>query len=186
MSFAYADDSIDTSTWDSVVSSRPESLQIRGYNRRGNSNASTNILHLRQANIPGVALGEVTPTQYIALARRGTEFLDAFQDGNAEAQETADADEADPPNPQIWMSAWNALLPFAGKTPAPLVGPLQLGGVCIEWHEYDLNIELRVRGIGDFYAVVEDARNDVSAFHGRDPTLSKIGEALRVLARRSI
>jgi hypothetical protein len=94
------------------------------------------------------------------------------------------ADEMDPPDPEVWRFAETLLVSFAEFLPPPLVHPLQLGGVSCEWHERGMNIELRVRGLGDVFTVIEDAQNALPNFSARDPDLRHAIRALQVLQSR--
>jgi len=134
--------------------------------------------------IPGMALGITTPRTVRAGAQREHEFLEAFLAAADIATEMVAADEMDAPDPGIWASAVMALRPFAPYLSAPLVNPLQLGGVSCEWHEHGINLELRFRASGDVYAVIEDARGELADFHGRDSALRQAANALRALWRR--
>ena len=67
-----------------------------------------------------------------------------------------------------------------------LVNPLQLGGVSCEWHELGINLELRFRGLTDIFAVIEDARSELTEYYGPDGELLRAREALAVLAQRHV
>ncbi len=132
------------------------------------------------------ALGATTPRDVRAEALREQDFAAAFNTAAELADEMVAADEMDHPDPDIWNCAWTRLSPFAATLAAPLVSPLQLGGVSCEWHEHGMNIELRFRGIDDVYAVVEDVRGEAVEFHGRDPGLIRATSALRILVARQV
>ncbi len=132
------------------------------------------------------ALGATTPRDVRAEALREQDFAAAFNAAAELAHEMVTADEMDLPDPDIWNCAWTSLSQFAAKLTAPLVNPLQLGGVSCEWHEHGMNIELRFRGINDVYTVVEDVRGEAAEFHGRDPGLIRATNALRILVARQV
>jgi hypothetical protein len=96
----------------------------------------------------------------------------------------AAADEADPPSMEIWQNAWDALAFFQTKLPAPLLAPLQLGGLSAEWHERGMNIEVRFRGAENAFVVIQDARKEVPEFLGPDPKLIRARGALEKLSAR--
>lgn len=132
------------------------------------------------------ALGATTPGEVIAGVRRLNELFDAFDSALDMALECAIADEMDPPKRDTWIFAWCILVihTAAVPVPLPLLSPLQLGGLSAEWHTRGMNIELRFRGFNDVFVVIEDARNEVSEYHGRDPALSIAAAALNRLAER--
>lgn len=142
--------------------------------------AITQIVHV------GAALGATTPREVRVEAMREQEFAAAFNAASELASEMVAADEIDGPDPDIWNSAWTSLSPFAAKLAAPLVNPLQLGGVSCEWHERGMNIELRFRGRDDVYTVVEDATGEAPEFFGRDAGLRRAVNALRILVARQV
>lgn len=132
----------------------------------------------------GTVFGATPPKALMERRRRLEEYLLSFEDGWELARAMAAADEADPVNVNVWCAAEKAFSDLAEHLPAPLVHPLQLGGVSVEWHAAGLNIEVRFRGTDDIFVIVEDARSDASKFYGSDPTLKHAGSALRELARR--
>ena len=121
-----------------------------------------------------------------AELQRTRDFLEAFTTGFRLALDTAAADEADPPAIETWTKALEKLRPFAHLLPPMLVSPLQLGGVSCEWHELGINLELRFRGLTDIFAVIEDARSELTEYYGPDAELLHAGEALAVLAQRMV
>jgi hypothetical protein len=125
-------------------------------------------------------LGLDTPTGF----QRTRDFFDAFEAGRALAIELAVAGEADPPDMKIWLEALKVLSAYAPFVNEPMVSPLQLGGVSFEWHVHGLNIELRFRGVNDVFVVIEDAKDTLAEFLGRDPGLGKARAALMALANR--
>ena len=72
------------------------------------------------------------------------------------------------------------------EMPAPLVLPLQNGGIGAEWQVFGMNIELRFRNPYHIYSVLEDARGVIPPFHGRDPHLVQARTTLRELATRAV
>jgi hypothetical protein len=176
---------IDTVTWP-VRARSPKAWDTLGFKRtlarafqgdRGYAQTGKQLL--------GAALGASSPGSIIAGLRQEHEFAAAFNLGAELAADMAAADEADPADPEIWGAAFDALSNFARFLPAPLVSPLQLGGLSIEWHEVALNIELRFRGLTDIYTVIEDARRELATFQGHDVDLRRAENALRTLAART-
>jgi hypothetical protein len=96
--------------------------------------------------------------------------------------------EAAPLNDQTYFYAFNVLAPLiiAMELPVPLILPLQNGAIGAEWHDHGLNIELRFRNPYDIYAVLEDARDAIQPFYGRDPFLVETLAALRELSTRAV
>jgi hypothetical protein len=125
------------------------------------------------------------------LAALADDAAESFHAAVAEAVKLSGAmvaeDDADPIDQEILGDAVRSLLPLISSPglPTPLVLPLQNGGIGAEWHERSMNIELRFRRLLDVYAVIEDARGLVPAYHGRDPTLQHTASALQEFARRS-
>ncbi|MGH7072507.1 MAG: hypothetical protein ACREFO_21205 [Acetobacteraceae bacterium] len=134
--------------------------------------------------MPGSALGIAGPSATIAAVHRIFALARAFEEALWLATEMAAADEAEPPDPNIWESAWRFAVGDQGSAPIPLITPLQLGGVSVEWHEHGLNIELRFRGVTDTFTLVEDIRGELHDFAKRDPGLKEASLALRTLATR--
>jgi hypothetical protein len=97
-------------------------------------------------------------------------------------------DEAAPINDQTYFYAVGVLAPLiiTMELPVPLILPLQNGAIGAEWHDHGLNIELRFRNPYDIYAVLEDARDAIQPFYGRDPFLVETLAALRELATRAV
>jgi len=135
---------------------------------------------------PGTALGLMPPSAMREFEKKKRDFFDAIKVGANLAIEMAIADEMDAPNFDLWKSASIRLIPFVGQVSAPLVHPLQLGGVSFEWHDAGLNIEIRFRGPQDIFVVIEDARGELPEFMGKDPWLSQAAPALfSLMARQS-
>jgi hypothetical protein len=111
-------------------------------------------------------------------------FAEAFADGIELAEQMECSGELGPPNTNVWKHALSVLIPWAAKLPAPLVAPLQSGGVSVEWHDHGLNIEMRFRGLKDVFAVIEDASDQIEDYFGRDPNLERASVALDMLASR--
>ncbi len=132
-------------------------------------------------HLPGSFLGTVPPEQWSAIWA----FARAFYVGLDCAADLAAEDLADLPNETVWESALSALQDFAPFVPAPLVTPLQLGGVSIEWHIHDIDIEVRFRANHPPFVLVDDVRNECPAFRGQDPLLNKVISALKLLAQRT-
>ena len=134
--------------------------------------------------VSGVAIGSAWPSHHVSPPDP-KEFRAAFQSALLAAMEATSQDEADPPDPQIWNAATTWLARYAVNVATPLLCPLQLGGLSIEWHDHGLNIEARFRNTNHVYAVIEDARAEVATFQGRDNTLARVNAALKLLAHRS-
>jgi hypothetical protein len=117
--------------------------------------------------------------------------LDEFRAALSEAIELSvtyvSEDEAAPIDNQIFTYALKVLTPLFIKweMPAPLVLPLQNGGIGVEWHVLGMNIELRFRYPYHIYAVIEDAHNAISPYSGRDPDLLLSQSALAELSARN-
>lgn len=133
---------------------------------------------------PGAALGLATPSGIKARARKIKDFFEALQAGILLAISLVADDEIDVPDLNLWKSTISKMLSYAGQISAPLVHPLQLGGVSFEWHDAGMNIEIRFRGEQDIFVVIEDARQEIPEFYGKDPSLHKAGQALGTLIRR--
>jgi hypothetical protein len=112
-------------------------------------------------------------------------YREAFESAAFLVQDMIAAGDIDQPNTAIWQQAIYALVPYSAWIEKPLVYPLQLGGVSVEWHGEGLDIEVRFRGVGDIFTVVKDARNEQPRYLGRDPDLTHANAALRVLAART-
>jgi hypothetical protein len=119
-------------------------------------------------------------------SHRARHLVDAWLAAVSEAFEFAAEDGAAPPSSDIWAFALMALLKDCDKVSIPQINPLQLGGVCAEWHELGMNIEIRFRGVDDVYVVIEDAKGEIDSFYGRDPHLKSAATALLHLARRAL
>ena len=114
-------------------------------------------------------------------------FFDAVREAVDQAVAMADEGEIAPPNAQTYQFAIVSLAPLAHvfALPAPLLLPLQDGGIGAEWHDHGLNVELRFRAPYDVYAVIEDADAIVDELHGRDNDLKKAQLALAELSHRA-
>lgn len=116
--------------------------------------------------------------------------LDKFVMALTEAIELSETmvseDEASRIDDQTFNYAVRTLTPLfiEIEMPAPLVLPLQNGGIGAEWHALGMNIELRFRNPYQVYAVLEDAQGIIPPFHGRDPGLVQTHTALREFATR--
>ncbi len=150
------------------------SPSVRGY-------ISSNALWQQPNSMPGASLGATTPHQWSKIK----DFLLAFSIGLDCAKDMVADDAADPPNAQIWEHAIGAMADFAGYVPVPLVLPLQLGGVSVEWHEHDIDLEILFRTDSSPYTVIDDVRAECSPFRGRDPNVIHARRALSFLAARS-
>ena len=123
---------------------------------------------------------------------RQQELLENFRNAVALADLLASTHEMMSRNRHIWNCAHNALQEFLDEfdVPVPLLSPLQYGGFGVEWHECDLNIELRFRPSIDsstprrVYVLIEDARGELGSFYNYDNDLSRVRLALRELAIR--
>ncbi len=143
---------------------------------------STTALPVRTMRVPGASLGQITPQRWQQIAN----FYQAFNLGLDCANEMMAEDAIDPPAPQIWEQALEAVVGFAGYVPLPLVIPLQLGGVSVEWHIYDIDLEVRFRADTPPFVLTDDVRGEFQAFRGRDPSLAHVRKALETLAGRSV
>ena len=133
---------------------------------------------------PGAALGVNGPSDAAKLARFSNDFLSALREGLQLSREMVAADETEPPNVKVWDRAIESIASFIGRVPAPLVIPLQQGGLSIEWHSEGLNIELRFRESLDPYVLIDDARGEECQWRGRDQALRFAKKALCRLASR--
>lgn len=143
---------------------------------------STAALPVRRMPVPGASLGQTTPQRWQQIAN----FYHAFILGLDCGTEMVADDAMDPPAPQVWEQALDAVLGFAGYVPLPLVTPLQLGGVSVEWHVYDIDLEIRFRADTPPFVLTNDVRGEYQAFRGRDPNLAHVRKALATLAARSV
>lgn len=134
---------------------------------------------------PGAAVGSDWPTGRTPTPEPARELQRVFTGAWAEGWELVTAGELVPPNVRIWAFALWWTLHYADMVSSPIVCPLQHGGVSVEWHAHGLNIEIRFRSDNHVFVVVEDARGELSTFHGRDNTVSRAANALRVLRQRS-
>lgn len=114
------------------------------------------------------------------------QFSEALNDAIELSETLVSEDEASPIDEQTFAYAMRILTPLfiTMEIPAPLILPLQKGGVGAEWHAFGMNIELRFRNPFRTYAVLEDARGVIPPFHGRDPGLVQTHTALREFATR--
>jgi hypothetical protein len=109
-------------------------------------------------------------------------ILDVFATGREFANDMFLNGEIEPIQNEIWDFAEKSIVAF-GLT--PMVSPLQMGGVCCEWHNNDMNIEINFRGIMDIFVVIEDARNKIPNFYGCDATLERAKQAIQEINKRS-
>jgi hypothetical protein len=130
-------------------------------------------------------LGATSPRDYASAAAAAQSYLEAFESAASVALEMIAAGDIDQPDAALWEQAINVLAPYAARIEKPLVYPLQLGGVSVEWHAEGLDIEIRFRGVGDIFTVVKDVRNKLPRHLGRDPELTHATTALRTLAART-
>jgi hypothetical protein len=135
---------------------------------------------------PGAALGLMPPSAIKEREKKKRDYLDAIVAGAKLAVDMFAADEMDAPDFDLWKSAAIKMIPYVGTISAPLVHPLQLGGVSFEWHDAGLNIELRFRSELDIFVVIEDARSEIPEFLGKDPFLTNAVAALDALIRRQV
>jgi hypothetical protein len=135
-------------------------------------------------SIPHGSLAALTDK---SLWGRLDEFCAALSEAIELSVTLVSEDEACPIDNQIFIYALSVLTPLFIKweVPAPLVLPLQNGGIGVEWHALGMNIELRFRYPYHIYAVLEDAQNAISPYRGRDPDLVQSQSALAVLAARN-
>jgi hypothetical protein len=121
-----------------------------------------------------------------AIWGRFGKLLDALTEASELSETMVSEDEASPIDDQTLSYAIGALTPLfiSMEIPAPLILPLQNGGIGAEWHDFGMNIELRFRNPYHTYAVLEDARGVIPPFHGRDPRLVQAHTALREFATR--
>ncbi len=77
-------------------------------------------------------------------------------------------------------------LTFGLAVDAPLLTPLQGGGLGAEWHAFGLNIELRYRGPYDTYVLIEDVRGRLETRASRGVSFEAVRGALEELARRAV
>ena len=131
----------------------------------------------------------ISPAAFTATAREGR--AEAFRNALQEAIDLSELmiaqGDGDPIDHQTFTFAVQSLLPFVVSLalPSPMMLPLQNGGIGAEWHDLGMNVELRFRKLyQDVYAVVEDAHDIVSPYHGRDPYLQNVELALRELSHR--
>jgi hypothetical protein len=115
------------------------------------------------------------------------QFSRAVSDAVALSVEMIAEDEIVPIDVHTLKFAIQNLAPVIAtlELPPPLMLPLQNGGIGAEWHASGLNIELRFRKPYDIYAVLEDARNVIKEYHGRDPDLVQTRPVLSQLRARS-
>jgi hypothetical protein len=120
-------------------------------------------------------------------AYRIDKFIEALSEALELNATMVEAEEGDRIDDQTLQYAVQSLVPLIAshELPAPLILPLQNGGIGAEWHTSGMNIELRFRKPYDVYALLEDARGN-TPFHGRDPDLVHIRPALRDLSRRCV
>jgi hypothetical protein len=112
----------------------------------------------------------------------------ALQEALTEATEWNNTGDIDLPNPHTWVFAAGSLvrLTFGLAVDAPLLTPLQGGGLGAEWHAFGLNIELRYRGPYDTYVLIEDVRGRLETRASRGVSFEAVRGALEELARRAV
>jgi hypothetical protein len=139
-------------------------------------------------NVPpeGMPYGSPAALTDKAIWERFAEFRKALSEAIKLSETMVFEDEASPIDDQTLSYAVSALTPLfiSVEIPAPLILPLQNGGIGAEWHAFGMNIELRFRNPYHTYAVLEDARGVIPPFHGRDPGLVQTHTALREFATR--
>lgn len=160
-----------TTTWLSARAAPPLWRNMRGLQGYGSL-------------APGRTLGGISPTSTIQGYRNKSNFDRAIVDAVETAAEMHRAAEMALPNESVWNDAIAFLQAYAMVLGAPLITPLQGGGLSAEWHEHGLNIELRFRKDRDVFAVIEDARGEIEAFMARDPDLDHAAQALNILVQR--
>jgi len=136
---------------------------------------------LQDDSVPGISLGQTAPRRWQNIAK----FREAFNLGLDCAGAMVSDDALDPPDPKIWNYALDAVRNFAGFVPTPLVTPLQLGGVSVEWHAYGIDLEIWFRSGAPPFVLIDDVRDAFPTFQGRDSHLSHAYTALKHLADRS-
>lgn len=135
-------------------------------------------------------LTEISPAAFTAAVSNAK--TEAFSNTIREVVELSNAmvveGEGDEIDLYVLQYAVQSLSPFivALSLAPPIMLPLRNGGIGAEWHDHGMNIELRFRRLFDVYAVVEDIRGIVPAYHGRDPLLRHADAALREFHRRAI
>jgi hypothetical protein len=125
-----------------------------------------------------------------AVKSRSNALDDAFERAFLDALLLADCEEIEAPNVDCWRVARRFLQVFFDdrlfpELDLPLIAPLDLGGISVEWHKHGLNIELRFRPGGYVYVIVEDARRTIPKHSGRDPSFRAAIEGIVELALRS-
>lgn len=133
---------------------------------------------------PGSSLGGISPTSTIQRIKRASGFDQAWKEAEEAAFEMSQDGEMAPLDRSIWNVAFDYLKTYSAILEAPLITPLQQGGVCAEWHEFGLNIELRFRSSRDVFVVIEDARSEISQFMAKDLDLEHATHALNLLSQR--
>ena len=132
------------------------------------------------------SLGVTSPRDYASATAAMQDYLESFRSAGTLVQDMIASGDIDQPDTALWQHAIVALAPYAARIEKPLVYPLQLGGVSVEWHAEGLDIEIRFRGVGDIFTVVKDARNERPRYLGRDLELARATAALRALAARTV
>ena len=122
----------------------------------------------------------------VSIWERLEKFYQALDEAMELLETMISEDEASPIDQQTFNYAMTVLRPLFMETEmlAPLVLPLQGGGIGVEWHDFGMNIELRFRNPYNVYAVLEDVGGVIQSFHGRDPYLMKSRAALREFSNR--
>ncbi|MCA3278734.1 MAG: hypothetical protein ING10_05645 [Roseomonas sp.] len=144
----------------------------------------------RVSVIPAEVRSEATSALSEGVKSRSNALDDAFARTFSDALQMADWEEIEAPDVDCWRVARRFLQVFFDDRlfPAldlPLITPLDLGGISVEWHKHGLNIELRFRPGGYVYVIVEDARRTIPKHSGRDPSFRAAIEGIVELALRS-
>ncbi len=120
------------------------------------------------------------------LENRAAALLEVINAALEMVRDAVEEGEMGPPNVPTWSFALQSLAPMilASNLTMPLFLPLQGGGLGAEWHDQEINIELRFRGPYQVYCLIEDARAEVNSYSGSDPHLHRATEALAILRER--
>jgi hypothetical protein len=158
-------------------------------------NPSPAITHLRrnqslprveqERDNPALRVSGIIKDETVRLSIE--QFSRAVSDAIALSVEMIAEEEIAPIDVHTLKFAIQSLAPLIAtlELPAPLMLPLQNGGIGAEWHTSGLNIELRFRRPYEVYAVLEDAENVIKEYHGRDPDLVQTRFVLSELRARS-
>lgn len=103
----------------------------------------------------------------------------------ASLQQNWDSYGARPPDRELLRSALALLLDASGgkDLPAPVVVPVNTGGVQFEWHTRGIDLELEVRPEGRYYVFFEDALHGIEREGEFHLNLAPLMAALDELAR---